>query len=265
MVMEDAAPPPPPLPPLMTTTDFIDDPTTEDSSIVVLGKGRPENVKFDWMVSEWSSCSQTCGGNGFQIRKAHCMVRLHNTTQDVDSNLCVDAGLETPTTLQKCGHQICPRWMTSDWSPCHESRCFTWDTAMQKRDVTCQSANDTEVDPKHCIEIERPVQRKECYNDKCKGTWKVGEWSECAAPCEAQGVKYRILQCVWYGTKKPAGNACRDQPRPSVMKVCKGPPCFDVGECKDQSKYCENVRVMNMCRMQRYQTQCCQSCRSTKN
>lgn len=50
---------------------------------------------------------------------------------------------------------------------------------------------------------------------------------QCAAPCDAQGVKYRILQCVWYGTKKPAGNACRDQPRPSVMKVCKGPPCSD--------------------------------------
>nr|CAD7424512.1 unnamed protein product [Timema monikensis] len=49
--------------------------------------------------------------------------------------------------------------------------------------------------------------------------------AQCAAPCEAQGIKYRILQCVWFGTKKPAGNACRDQPRPSVMKVCKGPPC----------------------------------------
>lgn len=49
---------------------------------------------------------------------------------------------------------------------------------MQKRDVTCETANNTEVDPKHCINEERPIQRKECYNEKCKGTWKVGEWSE---------------------------------------------------------------------------------------
>ncbi|XP_054277879.1 protein madd-4-like [Macrosteles quadrilineatus] len=259
MVMEEAPPPPP----LVTTTDFGGETsTTEDSSIVVLGKGSPENVKFDWLISEWSACSQTCGGNGFQIRKAHCMVRLHNATQDVDSNLCVDAGLETPITVQKCGAEPCPRWVAEEWSSCHESRCFTWDTAMQKRDITCRTSNNTEVDSKHCIDVERPIQRKECYNDKCKGTWKVGEWSECAAPCEQQGVKYRILQCVWYGTKKPAGNACRDQPRPSVMKICKGPPCSSAGECKDQSKYCENVRVMNMCRMQRYQTQCCQSCRN---
>lgn len=51
-------------------------------------------------------------------------------------------------------------------------------TAMQKRDVTCHTANNTEIDSKHCIEIERPMQRRECYNEKCKGTWRVGEWSE---------------------------------------------------------------------------------------
>lgn len=49
---------------------------------------------------------------------------------------------------------------------------------------------------------------------------------QCNAACNSQGIKYRILQCVWYGTKKPAGNACKDQPRPAIMKVCKGPPCI---------------------------------------
>ncbi|XP_069688307.1 protein madd-4 [Periplaneta americana] len=241
-----------------------DEETTEDilGSTVVLGKGSPENLKFDWMITDWSKCSQTCGGSGFQMRAAHCMVRLHNTTQNVDSNLCEDAGLPTPPTIQKCGMEDCPRWVPSDWSSCEESRCFTWNTAMQRREVGCQLTNGTEVETQQCSEAEKPPQRQECYNDKCKGTWKVGEWSECAAPCETQGIKYRILQCVWYGTKKPAGNACRDQPRPSVMKVCKGPPCAQMSECKDQSKYCQNVKAMNMCRVHRYQHQCCQSCRN---
>lgn len=48
---------------------------------------------------------------------------------------------------------------------------------------------------------------------------------KCTAACNSEGIKYRILQCVWYGTKKPAGNACNDQPRPPVMKPCHGPPC----------------------------------------
>jgi hypothetical protein len=62
---------------------------------------------------------------------------------------------------------------------------------------------------------------------ECAANWQlcVCVHVQCAAACEMQGIKYRILQCVWYGTKKPAGNACRDQPRPSVMKVCKGLPC----------------------------------------
>ncbi|XP_021917210.1 ADAMTS-like protein 1 [Zootermopsis nevadensis] len=238
--------------------------TTEDTvgSTVILGKGSPENLKFDWMITDWSKCSQSCGGSGFQVRAAHCMVRLHNTTQNVDSSLCEDAGLPVPPTLQKCGTEDCPHWVPSDWSPCEESRCFTWNTAMQRREVGCQLSNGTEVDTQQCSEAEKPLQRQECYSDKCKGTWKVGEWSECVAACETQGIKYRILQCVWYGTKKPAGNACRDQPRPSVMKVCKGLPCAHLSSCKDQSKYCQNVKAMNMCRVQRYQHQCCQSCRN---
>jgi len=189
------------------------------------------------------------------MRSAHCMLRLQNATQFVADNLCEDAGLEVPQTVNKCGGN-CPQWTPGPWSQCEESRCFTWNTAMQRRDVTCSYINGTETEFSACSEEEKPLTRQECYNDKCKGTWKVGEWSEvsqeiiiiyslyndtwyenirynrnlqpilqCAAECEEEGIKYRILQCVWFGTKKPAGNECRDQTRPSVMKICKGPPC----------------------------------------
>lgn len=49
--------------------------------------------------------------------------------------------------------------------------------------------------------------------------------SQCNAPCNGKGTRYRLLQCVWYGTRKSAGNACNNQPRPAVMKPCSGPPC----------------------------------------
>jgi hypothetical protein len=51
-------------------------------------------------------------------------------------------------------------------------------TAMQRRDVNCQFPNGSSVESPHCSEKNKPPQRQECYNDKCKGTWKVGEWSE---------------------------------------------------------------------------------------
>lgn len=49
---------------------------------------------------------------------------------------------------------------------------------MQRREVSCQLSNSTEVDLELCSEVEKPPQRQECYNDNCKGTWKVGEWSD---------------------------------------------------------------------------------------
>nr|XP_024216656.1 ADAMTS-like protein 1 [Halyomorpha halys] len=50
-----------------TEFPFVD--STEDSSedIVVLGKGSPENLIFEWVISDWSACSKTCGGNGYQL------------------------------------------------------------------------------------------------------------------------------------------------------------------------------------------------------
>lgn len=50
--------------------------------------------------------------------------------------------------------------------------------------------------------------------------------NQCNAPCNGKGTRYRLLHCVWYGTRKPAGNACNNQPRPAVMKTCSGPPCI---------------------------------------
>lgn len=49
---------------------------------------------------------------------------------------------------------------------------------MQKRDVFCQSANGTLVPDALCEASEKPTTKQECYNDLCKGTWRVGEWTE---------------------------------------------------------------------------------------
>ena len=117
-----------------------------------------------------------------QTRTIRCLVKLNNTTQEVKGDLCEDAGLETPNKIQNCGLE-CPSWTHTDWSLCEDSRCFTWNTAMQKRDISCTYKNGTEVDSSLCDQNEKPTQRQECYNDKCKGTWKVGEWSEVKIKC----------------------------------------------------------------------------------
>lgn len=253
---------------------------TVDSTIASLSiLDTTEELVFEWVTTDWSKCSQTCGGSGFQMRGAQCTVRaakpIGNTTRTpprtvIGATLCEDAGHPVPQKVRPCGFGKCPQWHMTEWTPCETSRCFNWKTAMQRRDVTCRLVEDMEngqqnitlLDPNKCDDTTRPLQRQECYNDACKGVWRVGEWSECTATCEEDGIKYRILQCVWYGTKKPAGNACRDIPRPPVMKTCRGPPCPQTpDDCKDHSQLCSRVKAMNMCRVPLYQKQCCQSCR----
>ncbi|XP_051175051.1 protein madd-4 isoform X3 [Leptopilina boulardi] len=246
--------------------------------VVVFSKAAKDDLIFEWVTTEWSRCSQTCGGGGFQMRGAQCTVRsakqLTNTTRNpqrtvIGANLCEDAGYPVPEKVKSCGTGRCPQWHAEEWTSCENSRCFNWKTAMQKRDITCRvifeiengTENETIVNSSQCDEGIKPPQRQECYNDACKGVWRVGEWSECSAPCEEDGIKYRILQCVWFGTKKPAGNACRDLSRPPVMKTCRGPTCLRSPEdCKDLSQLCNRVKTMNMCQEPLYKKQCCSSC-----
>ncbi|XP_072391161.1 protein madd-4 isoform X2 [Diabrotica undecimpunctata] len=234
----------------------------DEDHIVVLGKGKKENLEFDWTTGPWSRCTETCGGSGIQQRKVSCIVRLYNATQPVDDILCDDAGLEMPPSKRKCGFDQCPEWTVHDWSTCEKSKCFDWHKALQRRVVRCEIAANLTLDPAKCEADKKPVDKQECINHRCVGKWKVGRWSECAATCETKGLKYRIIQCVWYGTKKPAGTACKDIPRPPIMKPCIGASCTKTEPiCKDHSMFCPNVKMMNMCKVMRYQQQCCQTCR----
>ncbi|KAK2582675.1 hypothetical protein KPH14_004950 [Odynerus spinipes] len=244
----------------------------------IAGFESTDDMIIEWVTTNWSDCSQTCGGSGFQMRGAQCTVRPAKSSNStrvsartvIGATLCENAGHPTPQKVRPCGIERCPQWHTTEWTACESSRCFNWKTAMQRRDISCRLIEDledgrqniTQLDANKCDEATRPLQRQECYNDACKGVWRVGEWSECTASCEEDGIKYRILQCVWYGTKKPAGNACRDIPRPPVMKTCKGPPCPQTpDDCKDHSPLCNKVKFMNICKVPLYQKQCCASCR----
>jgi ADAMTS-like protein 1/3 len=104
------------------------------------------------------------------------MVRIKNATKTVDNILCEDAGLKAPDTIEKCGNVECPKWISTDWSTCRKSKCFAWHTALQKRDVSCAFGNETVSDK--CDENEKPTTKQECYNELCKGVWRVEQWSE---------------------------------------------------------------------------------------
>lgn len=115
--------------------------------------------------------------NCLQFRRTQCLVRLHNTTQNVDSVLCKDAGLSEPETFEKCGGEECAQWVTGEWTLCLQSRCVRRNKAIQDRNVQCLFPNNTESDS--CDLSEKPITRQECDNQRCMPTWRVvGEWSD---------------------------------------------------------------------------------------
>lgn len=111
-----------------------------------------------------------------QVRKTQCLVRLQNTTQNVDSVLCKDAGLSEPDTFEKCGGDECARWVSGEWSLCALSRCQSRNKAVQRRSVQCLFPNGTTS--KLCDPNEQPIVLQECYNERCIPYWRVDEWSE---------------------------------------------------------------------------------------
>lgn len=129
------------------------------------------------------------------MRGAQCTVRSTKTDGNsthvsprtvIGQTLCEDAGYPVPQKVRPCGTGKCPQWHATEWTPCETSRCFNWKTAMQKRDISCRLVHNAEngyenvtlLDPSKCDETTRPLQRQECYNDACKGVWRVGEWTE---------------------------------------------------------------------------------------
>lgn len=114
------------------------------------------------------------------------MVRLHNTTQNVDNFLCENAGLSIPDTVEKCGGQECPHWVTGEWTLCLQSRCLTRNKAVQNRNVVCEFSNGTVNGA--CDESEKPLSRQTCFNERCSPIWRSGDWSEVCCTTEYNDV-----------------------------------------------------------------------------
>ncbi|VDM19239.1 unnamed protein product [Hydatigera taeniaeformis] len=57
-----------------------------------------------WEVSEWSKCSVSCGGTGYQYREQKCV--WEHTGQSAGS-ACYDAKIEAPTAVQQCHTKPC--------------------------------------------------------------------------------------------------------------------------------------------------------------
>ncbi|XP_047036539.1 ADAMTS-like protein 1 isoform X4 [Helicoverpa zea] len=219
--------------------------------------------EYVWMTTDWSPCSALCGQTGHQVRGAVCQHKTENSTITVETEECLSRGAAGPSVLRECTGQRCAGWRAAPWSA---PKCLSTGAAIIRRRVECVSENGTTLLETSCDVTTRPEKVR---NDAspCRATWAVGPWSKCVGACSSVGRQHRALRCVWRAAgarrrkERSAATACEGLKRPGVTRPCQVHACLHKdGTCRDSSRFCENVRAMNMCALKRYREQCCKTC-----
>ncbi|KAG7296503.1 hypothetical protein JYU34_020277 [Plutella xylostella] len=257
------------------TKDYVDDidrqldPETTVFTTTKTSTAKPKlngSEEYVWNTIEWSPCNAPCGQVGHQVRGAVCQHKTHNTTTTVETQECLSRGVTPPDVIRECSRNACASWRTTNWS---QPRCLPGGSAVSRRRVECVSSQGAVVPDSECAADQRPEgQRREA--SACRPAWHTTPWSKCIGAC-GTGRQHRSLRCVWRfpssstikrRKERSAAAACEGLRRPKVSRECFVTACDGSkdGVCRDSSKYCENVRAMNMCALRRYKQRCCKSC-----
>ena len=181
---------------------------------------------YQWLVSEWSSCSAVCGG-GTQTRAVKC-VAVGSLTAVSYTN-CDTSNI--PTSAQFCNTGIqCPldsdvQWQLADWSAC-SSICGG--DAVRNRTVICTNIHTNQtVDPSLCPVDYRPETSSLCPTVTCPTYWFTTAWSPCTASCNG-GLQHRKVECRYQNdTVNPIAidDALCTGTKPATEADCNLIPC----------------------------------------
>ncbi|XP_036017031.1 A disintegrin and metalloproteinase with thrombospondin motifs 19 isoform X3 [Mus musculus] len=223
------------------------------------------SVRFTrWMMTEWTTCSRTCG-KGVQSRQVACTQQLENGTLiRAWERDCLGP---KPATVQRCEGQDCMTvWEAGVWSEC-SVKCGK---GVRHRTVRCTNPR------KKCVLSTRPREAEDCEDySKCY-VWRVGDWSKCSITC-GKGMQSRVIQCMHKITGRH-GNECFSSEKPAAYRPCHLQPCNEkinvntitsprlaalTFKCLGDQwpVYCRVIREKNLCQDMRWYQRCCETCR----
>uniref|UniRef100_A0AC35G1V5 Uncharacterized protein n=1 Tax=Panagrolaimus sp. PS1159 TaxID=55785 RepID=A0AC35G1V5_9BILA len=126
-------------------------------------------LDYEWLTSDWSTCSKTCGNSGIKTRSIFCVEtnsENSNVTEKienrkVDEQYCWE--LARPKTTEICPLIECPEWkITGSWSECicdDGNEKSGW----QKRNIECRQGDSNKIiNDLLCNGLQRPTDIQKC-------------------------------------------------------------------------------------------------------
>ncbi|XP_019865966.1 thrombospondin type-1 domain-containing protein 4 [Aethina tumida] len=215
----------------------------------------------NWMLSEWSQCSENCG-TGTQTRLAICP----------DGN-CDEKKKPELTRACSSEKQCSGEWFTGPWGTCSDS-CSG--PAKQKREVYCivkirgQPHITNEMT---CTSHLKPHSEQHC-DGRCPARWFSGDWGQCEGNCPT-GTQRRRVTCM--EANGVTSNSCVEDDIPIGKRPCacqnredhrdRYRPAQDEPSdrsCKDKIHNCHLAVRARLCQYPYYTSHCCVSCKTAQ-
>ena len=154
----------------------------------------------DYLETDWSSCSATCGDSGVRTRSKRVLFDFGNT-----------CGVLPPSESQPCNRFPCPidcvvsDW--SDWNTC-SSTCGTTGVRSRTRSITTPSLYGGISCPP--LTEEQPCNRVICPIDCVVGDWS--DWNTCTGDAKKTRTRSVIQESLYGGMSCPPLSETTDCP-----------------------------------------------------
>lgn len=174
-----------------------------------------------WNLSDWSSCSRSCGG-GVQSRSVVCQT---SSGSPANESTCSSP---KPDTSRSCNDDTCPTpvtyaWSTSSWGACNRD-CAG---GLQNRIVECRGSDGSIVADSSCSGL-KPQGSQACNTQACAAdytyAWDSGDWTACSVTCGG-GYQIRSVYCERNDGAAAAEVLCPSSSRPAWSQACNTQAC----------------------------------------